>query len=140
MPIDQSDQFVSRPAGGLRVSDRCATWRQTALESLQRGRMSSYVHPAGLSHERLDATPTALAAASVDCNDLNTSMHGHSQHAQRQHEEVDAELVREVFTAFIQPQVDVNQIMGEEVSEGTLEMLNNLMLIVNNEVTRFKVN
>jgi hypothetical protein len=46
--------------------------------------------------------------------------------------------LREVFTAFIQPQVNPAKIMGNHVELETVELLNQLMLIVNSEVTRFK--
>ncbi|KAG7342515.1 adenylate/guanylate cyclase [Nitzschia inconspicua] len=114
---------------------RVGDWPVPVLERLL-ARMSSYVHPAVLTQE-LDGSHEVVATATVarrrNSNDFGTTTTPTTTTAVA----VDAEL-REVFTTFIQPDVDVKQIMGPDVELETVELLQKLMLIVNSEVTRFK--
>ncbi|KAG7363712.1 adenylate/guanylate cyclase [Nitzschia inconspicua] len=114
---------------------RVGDWPVPVLERLL-ARMSSFVHPAVLSQE-LDGNHEVVATATVtrrrNSNDFGPTTTPTTAAAVA----VDAEL-REVFTTFIQPDVDVKQIMGPDVKLKTVELLQKLMLIVNSEVTRFK--
>jgi Adenylate and Guanylate cyclase catalytic domain len=113
-----------------------------ALERLL-ARMSSYVHPAVLTQE-MDGNNNNNSNRNTDSSSLVAAT---AQMARRRNSNdsqkvtavaaADAEL-REVFTTFIQPDVDVRQIMGPEVNLETVELLQKIMLIVNSEVTRFK--
>jgi class 3 adenylate cyclase len=125
---------------------RISGWSVPVLERLL-ARMSSYVHPAALTQEmdgngKNSTLITHDAAATVAKTIASTKNHDHNlpmtAPAAAAAVVDDAAELREVFTTFIQPEVDIQQIMGPDVKLETVELLQRLMLIVNNEVTRFK--
>jgi hypothetical protein len=139
-----------------KLSKRCQSWNTPALERLL-SRMSSYVHPAVLltgdlataegtsgttiNNTKIDATTMNRRGSIISASSTGTSSRRssvNSTHANNKNiKSRDAEL-REVFTAFIQPDVDTKKIMGNHTELETIELLNQLMLIINSEVCRFK--
>jgi class 3 adenylate cyclase len=120
---------------------RISGWSVPVLERLL-ARMSSYIHPAVLTQQvdnscsstTQDVTAPDVTAGATRNHTKNLPLTAVAASAVVD----DAAELREVFTTFIQPEVDAKQIMGPDVKMETVQLLQRLMLIVNSEVTRFK--
>jgi len=117
----------TQQASNSLVLDRCKDWSLESLELLHK-QVSCYVHPAVLLANGSSPSPRApqRRESMVRLNGGRDKMNDQSQ----------AEL-RDVFTAFIQPQVDFD-LTAPEISFEAIECLNSIMMIVQSEVSRFK--
>lgn len=104
--------------------NRCKEWSLEALELLLK-QVSCYVHPALLAND------FSYASSHNNGSTANNAVGKKNSHEQSQAE------LRDVFTAFIQPQLDID-LTASDPSVETIECLNSLMQIIQSEVSRFK--
>lgn len=110
------------PRARQTIEERCRDWSLDEMEALQR-KMSRYVHAVIYTDE---------FSSENEQTALNVSRRSSSKR-----QRVASEL-RDVFTVFIQPVIDVD-LNGDDANDPkTLEMLNELLMIVNSELAHFK--
>jgi hypothetical protein len=131
-PPPESSSMYTRPCLCTLLKD----WDCQSLVKLQQ-RMLLYVHPAVVDGEVFTNVYHNRGASSFDEYDGSQSLLSSSHHDQ-QILQSEAE-IRQVFTVFLQPLIDVNIEMDEaEQVEGTLAVLNQIMVLANRELNRFK--